>query len=1115
MPNNTPELQLYKYDPATDGDQNFNIETGINQNLDKIDANAVLNKDHRNNKSNPHSTTAAQVGAYTKAEADSMAQGKADTAQTAAVNFAKGYGLGDVAKLLAAATDLNTALTTGFYRGNQLVNRPPAVTGQNASFWHYVIVIQHDANYVVQTAWEYATGVMFTRAFHNSVWSTWKQIETTAGAQAKADAVQTNLNTHANNKSNPHAVTAAQTGAYTKAEADNMAQGKVDSHANRTDNPHNVTSQQLNALAMKNADVLGIDYPKGISYFAINGGIAAGYPVDLGVALTINDSSFRFTQYVTENSSSSNKLFIRKYREDTGWTAFTQLEDTVGSQAKVNAHEAKKDNPHAVTASQVGAYTKAEADGKYETPSGAQAKANQAETDAINWAKGYGLGTNITLKNIDLNSLVDSGFYGSDRGITTTLNGPPRVTGDHSYVYLIVIKHDSAAAWVTQIALDYNNIAMWTRTKSSGTWKAWVQQETTTGAQAKADAVQTNLNSHTGNKSNPHAVTAAQVGAYTKAEADGKYETPTGAQNKANAVQTNLNTHTARTDNPHDVTSKQVNFLTENTKAPTDLHDGYPEGISVMFIRNLTTWRDSVGGGSTYGFVTTFRTGTAAYQTYMEMQTGTSTSSSLNKQWMRHKRDSNAFWQDWVQIETTDGAQAKADAAKNAVQANLNTHQNNKSNPHAVTASQVGAYTKAEADGRYETPSGAQAKANQAETDAINWAKGFGLGDVAKDLSNTDLNTLDVSGFYRGNTMTNAPGTGWFYVIHMKHTSTYKLQIAIDFFIAGKMYQRVNNNGAWSSWSQYETTSGAQARADQAETDAKNASLPRAGGTMTGDLTIDKVYPRIVLVDDDANNVRTYAMLGYLGNLEFRVAGADAAQWKMKIGATETSFNHQIIKLMYGKALEMSSDEAVRIHAGESGSYIKMAADGKVNFYKLGDTAFQFEGGGTSNGSIMSGQTRIKFLASTATLQSRNYGDTAYAPMQASTFDTASKRDFKTNIRPFEFNALDMVKDTAIYNYNLKEDFNIYDEEGNVIGKKDVSEVDLRAGLILDEAPEFIRRKDTIDLYSMTGIVWKGLQEEAQQKDAKIAELKDQLNEQNTLIAQLSARLDALESKQT
>lgn len=38
MPSNTPNLNLYKKNPATDGDDTFNIETMLNENFDKIDS---------------------------------------------------------------------------------------------------------------------------------------------------------------------------------------------------------------------------------------------------------------------------------------------------------------------------------------------------------------------------------------------------------------------------------------------------------------------------------------------------------------------------------------------------------------------------------------------------------------------------------------------------------------------------------------------------------------------------------------------------------------------------------------------------------------------------------------------------------------------------------------------------------------------------------------------------------------------------------------------------------------------------------------------------------------------------------------------------------------------
>jgi hypothetical protein len=84
-----------------------------------------------------------------------------------------GYGLGTAAQLLANGTDLNTLKVTGFYRVNAAVNVPPRVTGDNSSIWHYILVIQHDNSWVVQNAWEYSTGTMFTRVLNSSGGGTW------------------------------------------------------------------------------------------------------------------------------------------------------------------------------------------------------------------------------------------------------------------------------------------------------------------------------------------------------------------------------------------------------------------------------------------------------------------------------------------------------------------------------------------------------------------------------------------------------------------------------------------------------------------------------------------------------------------------------------------------------------------------------------------------------------------------------------------------------------------------------------------------------------------------------------------------------------------------------
>jgi hypothetical protein len=609
MATNTPELGLFKKDPATDGATNFDLKTMINDNFDKIDTRAVTERQHRENTSNPHSTTAAQVGAYTKAEADTMAQGKADQAETDAINFAKSFGLGDVAKDISS-TDLNNLDGTGFYRGANLTNGPLAAS---VSTNFFIINLKNATNYKTQLAFYYGAGASgagrtWQRQNNGGTWSAWSELETTTGAQAK-----------------------------------------VDTHANRTD------------------------------------------------------------------------------------------------------------NPHATTAAQVGAYTKAEADGKYETPTGAQAKADAAETDAINWAKGLGLGgVAKDISNTDLNNLVSTGFY---RGNNLT-NGPIAANAAN-YFFIIDLQHSTT--YTSQIALSFvtGSPIMYHRTNNNGTWSAWSQLETTTGAQAKADAVQTNLTNHIGTGGTSHAAAVA---------------------NGANG------------------------FMLGTDKAKLD-------GVAA----NANNYSHPTGDGNLH----VPATGTT---NNLKVLKAGATAGSLS--W------GNMPFSELTSKPTTLSGYGITDAAPSS-------HTSDTNNPHATTAAQVGAYTKAEADGKYETPTGAQTKATAAETAAKTWAQGFGLGTTANSLTdNTDLNTLDGTGFYSGDLLTNAPSTAFYYIIHIKHNDTFKQQIAFTLSSTNaKMLQRRQDNGTWSAWTEMETTTGAQSKADTAETNAKNWAKSFGLGDMAKDIS--------------------------------------------------------------------------------------------------------------------------------------------------------------------------------------------------------------------------------------------------------------------------------------
>lgn len=175
-----------------------------------------------------------------------------------------------------------------------------------------------------------------------------------------------------------------------------------------------------------------------------------------------------------------------------------------------------------------------------------------------------------------------------------------------------------------------------------------------------------------------------------------------------------------------------------------------------------------------------------------------------------------------------------------SIDAELGIHESKRNNPHNVNKEQVGLSNvdnvkqapKTEFDthkndetkhittsersswNNKETPSGAQAKATKAKDDAVAWVKDFGLGTVASDISNTDLNDLNASGFYEGNPVDNNPegetSDRRFQVIHIEHAS-YALQIASR-ATSELTWLRYKKNGKWTEWSEIETAAGSQAK---------------------------------------------------------------------------------------------------------------------------------------------------------------------------------------------------------------------------------------------------------------------------------------------------------------
>jgi phage minor structural protein len=107
---------------------------------------------------------------------------------------------------------------------------------------------------------------------------------------------------------------------------------------------------------------------------------------------------------------------------------------------------------------------------------------------------------------------------------------------------------------------------------------------------------------------------------------------------------------------------------------------------------------------------------------------------------------------------------------------------------------------------------------------------------------------------------------------------------------------------------------------------------------------------------------------------------------------------------------------------------------------------------------VFKGATLKALCESTSLLQVRSANDSAYIPIAASDFVTASKREYKEDIKLAE-SALKQVLETPVYNFAMK-------DEGRP-----------RIGLVYEEAPETLRSMDGLSISDMVGMLWKAVQE--------------------------------------
>jgi len=103
----------------------------------------------------------------------------------------------------------------------------------------------------------------------------------------------------------------------------------------------------------------------------------------------------------------------------------------------------------------------------------------------------------------------------------------------------------------------------------------------------------------------------------------------------------------------------------------------------------------------------------------------------------------------------------------------------------------------------------------------------------------------------------------------------------------------------------------------------------------------------------------------------------------------------------------------------------------------------------------------------------------AYRAIRASAFNTSSLAEYKMNIRPFAKNALDLIKDSTVYEYNLISD-PLVNEIGLVIGNG-------------YNITDYVVNGDGVSQYRMNSLSWKAIQELDKKTTDEIEQLKTKI----------------------
>lgn len=452
--------------------------------------------------------------------------------------------------------------------------------------------------------------------------------------------------------------------------------------------------------------------------------------------------------------------------------------------------------------------------------------------------------------NDDANLITETGLYSTSN---TTANVPLQ------YGLIFHIKRHST----NYIQSFYQNSsgANYIRTMNGTTWTAWIEQETTTGAQNK-------VNAHAGD-------TVKHVTAQEKAGWDNKLDKTAGGTVAAPVRFTGVSANPVileRTGSSanvaqgfkHDGGEKYIGIGSDlkirvatdanvSVGQPIEYEAGaqskadaaesaakaasLPRNDSRVNSADLNTYKTTgmyaigspvTNGPSGFAYGSLLVTNSSSDRiTQMVFASGQS------KVFVRYGTLTTTVWTSWDELATTavattslNGLMSAASLSKlNGIEAGANNYTHPTTHPATMITQDannqfVKGTDKTNWDGK-ETTTGAQAKADWAVSTSKNYVNSLGLGSSGQSVSGNDLNSVMETGIYytSSNTLNVPAGESYGKVLNMTRDSSQPKQHVFQMFYSlssGKVFTRksTDNNVTWTPWEQLATMQTASASND-------------------------------------------------------------------------------------------------------------------------------------------------------------------------------------------------------------------------------------------------------------------------------------------------------------